>query len=218
MVRVMRGAALVLALGGLVLLLLSGPFVRFDVVDLRTGFWFFRWAAYLGIAAALLAVVVLAVPRLRARGVAAPAFALLLGVAVFYAPFQFQNRSRAVPPINDITTDTANPPQYMTTRRAYPGEEMARLQRAAYPDLAPLALPLAPPEAFAKAVKAAEAMGWEVVGRDAEKGTIEAVDTTKWFGFKDDIAVRVAPAPAGSPNRSLVDVRSKSRVGRGPRH
>jgi uncharacterized protein (DUF1499 family) len=54
-------------------------------------------------------------------------------------------------------------------------------------------------------------MGWEVVGRDAAAGTIEAVDTTKWFGFKDDIAVRVAPDAGGS----RIDVRSKSRVGRG---
>jgi uncharacterized protein (DUF1499 family) len=215
MVKWPRAAALVLALIALVLLALSGPLVRFDAVSLWAGFGLFRWAAYLGIAAALLAAVVLAVPRLRASGIAAPAFALLLGLAVFYAPFQFQSRSKSVPPINDITTDTANPPQYMTTQRAYPGAEAARQQQKAYADLAPLPLRLPPREAFDKAVKAAEAMGWEVVGRDSEKGMIEAVDTTKWFGFKDDIAIRVAAAPDASPNRSIVDVRSKSRVGRG---
>lgn len=215
MVRGIRIAAPGLALLALVLLALSGPLLRFEVVGLSAAFRMFRWAAYLGIAAAALSALVLAVPRLRARGIAAPAFALLLGLAVFYVPFQFQSRARSVPAINDISTDTANPPQFMTTRRAYPGEAVARQQRAAYPDLAPLALPLAPPEAFAKAVKTAEAMGWEVVGRDAEKGTLEAVDTTKWFGFRDDIAVRVTAAPAGSASRSLVDVRSKSRVGQG---
>ena len=73
---------------------------------------------------------------------------------------------------------------------------------------------MAPRDAFARALAAAEAMGWEVVGRDAAAGTIEAVDTTKWFGFKDDIAIRVSAADAGSPNLSRVDVRSKSRVGR----
>jgi uncharacterized protein (DUF1499 family) len=102
----------------------------------------------------------------------------------------------------------------MTQQRTYPGGEFARQQRAAYPDLAPILLAVAPREAFARAVAAAEAMGWEVVGRDAAAGTIEAVDTTKWFGFKDDIAIRVTPAPGGSPNLSQVDVRSKSRVGR----
>ena len=72
-----------------------------------------------------------------------------------------------------------------------------------------------PAQAFAKALAVAEAMGWEVVGRDAAGGRIEAVDSTKWFGFKDDIAIRVRAADAGSPNLSRVDIRSKSRVGRG---
>jgi len=53
-------------------------------------------------------------------------------------------------------------------------------------------------------------MGWEVVGADAAAGTIEAVETTRFFGFKDDIAVRVAATPDGS----RIDIRSKSRVGR----
>jgi uncharacterized protein (DUF1499 family) len=140
--------------------------------------------------------------------------ALVISLAVLYVPLQFLQRARAVPPINDITTDTQNPPRYMTTPRAYPGAEFARQQRAAYPDIAPVILPLPPREAFAKAVAAAEAMGWEVVGRDPAAGTIEAVDTTRWFGFRDDIAIRVTPAPGGSPNLSQVDVRSKSRVGR----
>ena len=99
----------------------------------------------------------------------------------------------------------------MTAARAYPGAEFARQQRAAYPDIAPMLLAVPPRDAFAKAVAAAEAMGWEVVGRDAAAGTIEAVDTTKWFGFKDDIAVRVTPTPEGG---SRIDIRSKSRVGR----
>jgi len=98
----------------------------------------------------------------------------------------------------------------MTTSRPYPGEAFARQQARAYPDIKPVMLPMPPREAFERAVKAAEAMGWEVVGRDAAAGTLEAVDSTKWFGFKDDIAVRVSAADSGS----RVDVRSKSRVGR----
>ncbi|HEY5896379.1 MAG TPA: DUF1499 domain-containing protein [Burkholderiales bacterium] len=209
-----RVLVLFLALAGLVLLALSGPGVRFALWDYRTGFVVFRWAAYCGIAAALLAVLVLAVPRWRAAGIALPAFALLLGLAVFYVPLQFQDRARAVPPINDISTDTAEPPAYMTATRAYPGEAFARQQHAAYPDIAPAMLPLAPKEAFARAIAVAESMGWEVVGRDAAAGTAEAVDTTKWFGFKDDIAIRVRPAQPGSTTLSRVDIRSKSRVGR----
>ena len=53
-------------------------------------------------------------------------------------------------------------------------------------------------------------MGWEIVESDPERGRIEATDTTPWFGFQDDIVVRVRPEGVGS----RVDVRSVSRVGR----
>ena len=52
-------------------------------------------------------------------------------------------------------------------------------------------------------------MGWQIVASAPQEGRIEATDTTLWFGFKDDIVIRVAPAG----NRSLVDIRSVSRVG-----
>jgi uncharacterized protein (DUF1499 family) len=202
---------LLLALAALLMLALSGPGVRFDLWSYRTGVSVFRYTAYLAIAAALVSAIALAIPRVRARGVVLPMVALLVSLAVLYVPLQFLQRARAVPPINDITTDTENPPRYMTGERAYPGAEFARQQRAAYPDIAPLLLPRPPREAFARAVAAAEAMGWELVGRDAAAGTLEAVDTTKWFGFRDDIAIRITPTAEGG---SRIDIRSKSRVGR----
>jgi uncharacterized protein (DUF1499 family) len=211
MSRWLRPAALVVALAGLATLAISGPGVRFELFSYRIGLSAFRWAAWAGIGAMVLAVLALALPASRKRGLVLPVVALVIGAAVFGMPYRFQQNARAVPPINDITTDTANPPRYMTTSRPYPGAEVARQQRAAYPDIAPVLLPVPPREAFARAVKAAESMGWEVVGRDAAAGTLEAVDTTRWFGFKDDIAVRVTAADGGS----RVDVRSKSRVGRG---
>ncbi len=54
-------------------------------------------------------------------------------------------------------------------------------------------------------------MGWTVVAADAEAGRIEASDRTRWFGFTDDIVVRVTPDGAGS----RIDVRSSSRIGTG---
>ena len=53
------------------------------------------------------------------------------------------------------------------------------------------------------------AQGWDVVSQNAEAGILSATATTFWFGFKDDIAVRVRAEGAGS----VVDVRSTSRVG-----
>jgi len=53
-------------------------------------------------------------------------------------------------------------------------------------------------------------MGWRVVSSAPAEGRLEASDTTRWFGFTDDIVVRVTAAPNGS----RIDVRSASRVGR----
>src|SRR5207244_13554237 len=132
------------------------------------------------LAAALVAAIAPAIPKVRARGLVLPTAALLVGLAVLYVPLRFLQSARAVPPINDITTDTDNPPRYMTAARAYPGAEFARQQRAAYPDIAPLLMPAPPREAFAKARAAAEAVGWEVVGADQPAGTLEAAATTDW--------------------------------------
>jgi uncharacterized protein (DUF1499 family) len=63
---------------------------------------------------------------------------------------------------------------------------------------------------FDRAVSAARKLGWHVVAAAPAEGRLEATDTTRWFGFKDDVVVRIAPAADGS----RVDVRSVSRVGR----
>ena len=55
-------------------------------------------------------------------------------------------------------------------------------------------------------------MGWEVLAADPAALRIEATDRSLWFGFADDIVVRVTPA---GENGSRIDVRSLSRVGIG---
>ena len=62
-----------------------------------------------------------------------------------------------------------------------------------------------------RAAAIARDLGWEVVNEDPSQGIVEATDTTFWFGFKDDVAVRVRADGQGS----RVDVRSVSRVGQG---
>jgi uncharacterized protein (DUF1499 family) len=81
----------------------------------------------------------------------------------------------------------------------------------AYPDIEPLILTMPPETAFNRALGIARDRGWDIVGTDPHDGRIEATATTFWFGFRDDVVVRVSPAPGGS----RVDVRSVSRVGRG---
>src|SRR3989449_8561844 len=84
--------------------------------------------------------------------------------------------------------------------------------RRGYPDLAALALPIPAARAFALAHRTAAGMpAWEITAVDSAAGRIEATATTRWFGFKDDVVIRVTPRGADS---AVVDMRSKSRVGK----
>ncbi|HSM10629.1 MAG TPA: DUF1499 domain-containing protein [Lysobacter sp.] len=210
--------AVVLSLVAAALLLLAGPGTRMEWWDFRTGFQLMRWAAYAGIAAAGLAAAMLVVPQARRAAVGALSFALVLGLVVAYVPWHGLRQARSVPPIHDITTDTEQPPQFVAVLplRAdapnpaeYEGAEIARQQVEAYPDIATHRLPVPPDAAFARALDAAREMGWEIVAAEPGEGRIEATDTTFWFGFKDDVVIRVAADGSGSK----VDVRSVSRVG-----
>jgi uncharacterized protein (DUF1499 family) len=213
--RALSLLALVAGVLGLLVLLSAGPGTRFGLWHFRTGLQGLRYAAYLGIAAAVLGLVGLALGGARGKA----ALALLAAAAPIAVPVQFMRTAKAVPPIHDITTDTVDPPAFSAVLPArgadsnpvtYAGAGLAAQQKAAYPDLQPLRLPDAPGPAFAKAASAAREMGWQIVAEDAGKGILEATDTTTWFGFKDDVVVRVRPEGAGS----RIDVRSTSRVGK----
>jgi uncharacterized protein (DUF1499 family) len=214
-----RLLVLAAALAAVVLLLVSGLGNRFGWWPYRTGFDLLRWASYVGLAAAAVAIVALAIAQLRTGWARALIGALAVGIAVAYVPWQWQQRAQSLPRIHDITTDTANPPQFVAVlplragapnTAAYGGKEIAEQQLKAYPDIRPLALGVPPGVAFGRARDAAESMGWEIVASDPATGRIEATATTLWFGFKDDIVVRVSTAEQGS----RIDVRSVSRVGR----
>lgn len=215
-------AGLALAVLAALAALLPGPVYRFDGWSLGTAFAVLRWAAYAGIAAAAVSLVgaVLARPGGPRRGFPYAVAGLAVGLAVVGVPLSYLQTARSVPPIHDITTDTDDPPRFEAilplraeapNPAAYAGEEVAARQRAAYPDIAPATVPAPPDEAFERAVAVARGMGWEVVAAEEDAGRIEATGTTFWFGFKDDVVVRIRPAGAGS----RVDVRSKSRVGVG---
>jgi len=115
---------------------------------------------------------------------------------------------------NDVTTDLDDPPVFTTGPAAGEGypEEFAGWQRDSYPDLAPLRVAAPPDEVFARALKTARSMPrWEIVQQDPQAGIIEAVAVTRLFRFRDDVVIRVRPDGTGS----RLDVRSRSRVGRG---
>jgi uncharacterized protein (DUF1499 family) len=186
--RIASGIALV----ALVVLAASGPAVRLNLVSFTVGILMLPLAGVLGLAAAILAVVAL----FRGGSVLRSVIALVLGAGIAVVPAAGYVLARSVPAINDISTDP---------------KEQTDAQRKAYPDIGPLRLAVAPNIAFERAKGAIEEAGWQIVREDPSAGRIEAVATTFWFGFKDDVVIRITADGAGS----RVDVRSKSRVGKG---
>jgi uncharacterized protein (DUF1499 family) len=218
---VVTRAGLALALASALALALAGLGYRWGWWGVATSFSVLRASAF---AAAGVAVLALVGIGLAAAGRRWPALiiavvALAVALVVVWIPRNLQAIGRSVPAIHDISTDTENPPAFVAivVRRtgapnpaAYDGPEVAAQQKKGYPDLGPVTLP-APPDRVLTGVEAvARRLGWEIVAVVPAEGRLEATATTAWFGFKDDVVVRVTPAGTGS----RVDMRSKSRVGR----
>lgn len=215
-------AAAILAFAAAALALLSSFGTRWDWWHFRTGFTMLRWAAYAGLAVAVLSLIAIfrAGGKAGRRGMPLAILAFIVAAATFVIPWQVQRLGQRVPPIHDITTDTENPPEFVDVvpLRAdapnpveYGGSEVAAQQREAYPEVAPLRIDMPPDSAFREALDAAGAMGWEIVSAESAEGRIEATDVTFWYGFEDDVVVRLSP----ENDHTRLDVRSVSRVGGG---
>lgn len=212
---------LTLSVIAVLLLAAAGPGTRLGLWAFPIGFKLLSWAAYAGLAAAAFALVMLLIPRLRRTATGTLVAALLLGVAVAFVPWNGMRQARSVPPIHDISTDTEDPPTFVAilplranaaNPASYGGPEVAQAQASAYPDLRTHHLGVPPADAFQRALAAARDMDWEIVATDPVSGRIEATATTPWFGFRDDVVIRVKADVTASG--SLVDVRSVSRVGK----
>ena len=216
--------ALLVGVAALATLAVAGPGYQRGWFPLGTALRpMLTWAAYGGIAAGVLALLALVLNGRRgtSSGRLAALVALVIGVGSLYIPWQWSQTARAVPPIHDITTDTITPPGYvevaaLRSELKVPNSldylpEVAAQQLTGYPDVQPAFLAVPPADAYRRAFDLVRARGWEVVAADEAGRRIEATDTTYWFGFKDDVAIRISAVPDGT---SRVDVRSVSRVGR----
>lgn len=201
----------------------AGEGTRLGWWSFRTGFTVLGRAAWLGGAGAVLSGIALLAGGRRDRkwGDAMAVTGIILGILAIALPGSYYWTAKHVPMIHDITTDTENPPQFialLATRKTAPngaeygGPEVAGKQRAAYPDIRPIARDIPPAKAFEQALEAVRKLGWQVADANAAEGRIEATDTTRWFGFKDDVVIRVAPGGGGTGSR--IDLRSVSRVGK----
>ena len=127
-----------------------------------------------------------------------------------------------VPAMNDYTTDTKNPPMFsqkiLDARKTtamvpaeYAGPAATAMQVKAFPEIKTLSFTGSTDEVFDRALDNAKKMKWVIVDSDKAAGMIEATATTGWFGFKDDIAIRITKTATGCN----FDMRSVSRVGKG---
>jgi len=214
----------------LVLAIIAVALLAVGPLGWRAGWWHFRfallslmpWAAYFGIAALIVSALTLLFGRTRIerRGISVAVLAFAVGGLIAYVPWHYDQIRRTVPPIHDITTDPDNPPAFVAVvplreaagpdRVAYEGAKIAELQRRAYPDIVPLTLAVPPAAAFNRALETAQRIGWTIVNADDRAGRIEASERSRWFGFTDDIVIRITASGSGS----RIDLRSSSRVGR----
>jgi uncharacterized protein (DUF1499 family) len=194
-----------------------------SVIAVRSGAWqqgllLYAIACVGSLLLLLLSIVMLLLPRFapwrkaisRRALLALPGTALLLALA----------SGGGSPRIHDITTDTRDPPTF-TMAQQQRGTDSNALeidqtviaqQLQAYPDLQTINSTLPREEAYSLALQIATDMGWEIYHQDLEAGAIEAVETTRIMGFKDDIVIRLRSNPDGG---TLLDLRSVSRVGEG---
>jgi uncharacterized protein (DUF1499 family) len=220
-----RGLPLIVAVGLLIVVLgilaemVSGFGYRFGAWELGVAFRMFvfgSWVAAFGGVLCLLAALATR-PGTGRRGFGLSLVGIILAIAGFGTVMRWEAQAKKAPPIHDITTDLTNPPQFVAVlplRAKAPNSATydtanAAKQKSGYPDLQPVFLPVDPGAAFHVALATARDMGWAIVAADSAAGRIEATATTTWYGFKDDVVVRVQPDPKGS----RIDIRSESRVG-----
>lgn len=126
----------------------------------------------------------------------------------------------SVPMINDVSTNTAEPPSYPLISalpenhgRSY---EMAAdaLQSSIETKAEELSLvgSWAPSAVGLQVRQLIEVKGWRLITTDPQALVIEAVAQTALLRFQDDFVVRITPSEVGREVR--IDFRSRSRIGK----
>ena len=200
------------------MMLVAGGFYRLRFVDFQIALLALAVAVLIAAVAALLGLVgaVLGARDGSANTKRAVA-ALVVALVALVVPLNTVRQGAGVPMIHDITTDLEDPPIFVEVPRKRMSSdnsldidaEVLAAQKAYYTDIGPTMLPMAKAEAFELVREAVEASGWKVHAQKANLGYIEATASTPFFGFRDDVVIRVTEQ-AGTVR---VDMRSASRVG-----
>lgn len=131
------------------------------------------------------------------------------------------NKTATLPPIHNISTDLVEPPGFTETTLELRGvnansvelnEQTKEMTQNAYSEVQPLTTDVSVSESFDLALAVAEQQGWDVHYQSMENnvGVIEATDTSFWFGFVDDVSVRIK---VDQEDSTRIDLQSVSRVG-----
>ena len=199
------------------LVVLTGPLYKYDIIELGTVFTGFKYGIFTAVAALVLLALQIIFKR-NTLTLASAAITVALSAVALGLPLSMLSKGKSVPPIHDISTDLINPPEFVAIAPlradapnpiAYAGEATAAQQRQGYPELKTLSYLQSKAELVNAVEQAATNLGWELANTDTSEGVVEATDTTMWFSFEDDVVVRITDIG----NKRLVDIRSKSRVG-----
>jgi uncharacterized protein (DUF1499 family) len=191
------------------------------------GFYCVFFAFFIAVIGFIIGVIALLITFLmpsRRAGRLQAVLGTILALIVAVPIVRIIRTTRQYPPINDITTDTKNPPVFAFAQTlpanhsrdmSYkPATASAQEKALVYRNLAPLKMPGNPDDVYKRVeIIAGEFPGWQVTYRDPARHTVEGVATSTLFQFKDDFVIQVQPA--AELGESLVEMRSKSRDGRG---
>lgn len=216
--NVIAGLALLLLIAAAVMMAGAGPAYRGELITLGEAFTLLRNGVYTAGGAVAVSIIALLLSMFARRFTSAliASLVIITAATLLFVPWQHWQRAQEVPAIHDITTDMQNPPFFEAladARRAapnavnYPGEATAQQQRAAYPYIEPLVMDETPQTVLAAAQAEAEEAGWRIA--KITDNQIEATATTRWFGFEDDVVIRLTELDSGVQ----VDMRSASRLG-----
>ena len=224
---------------GLILAALCGLGIPLSAYGYRMEMWNHKmvfkaitWAAYGGIGAGVVSIIGFVMARNAKNGVGLAVIGFVISAIVVFAPYSYGKLldRKLHPKIHDISTDTANPPTFVTivkirkaakkknpkrakNKTKYAGEKVANLQRKYHPNLKTIKFKQPADKVFNKSLELVKEMGWIIAATVPGEGRIEATATTFWLGFKDDVVLRIKQAG----DETHLDMRSASRFGKGDR-
>jgi hypothetical protein len=211
-------SALIFGIAAPLVAMVGVTLARYDMIGKLAGFSGILAGALIAIAAIVTGAIALVL--VVKNGGSKKSALVGLFVALIYISF-LGSRAAAgggVPAIHDITTDLANPPEFVELSLRPDNlagvdtlENWRMIHAKGYPDLKSVTIARPVAEIIADAEQIASQLGWDIAVADPATGHFEATASVSYIRFKDDVILRAVPTDDGKA--SIVDMRSVSRVG-----